>query len=518
MTLINKTFKLTFLFIFLAEALSFLGYLRPTINHLGFFLIALIALIISLYRLEYGLWLVLAELFIGSKGYLFYLDYGGINLSLRVALWLIVLAVWFGQTVYKISKEKSFKIFRDEFSFKTRGGVNKFFALLFLFIGWGLLNGFLNRNDFNNIFFDFNAWLYFLLLFPAYRVIKSEASVKNLLSIFLAAVFWLSLKSLFLLFVFSHDVGAVLPKVYRWVRTSGVGEITKFRGGFYRIFLQSHIYNLIGFFVFSLWLVKKITADKISSLRRDKSFWLIFAAATLSLTIVLISFSRSFWIGLGAGLLLLLGYLIYLLRQETASAATDGPGAKIKATLGLFLASLILSVAFLALVLNFPYPRPWGGFITAELFSERFTQIDEAAISSRWELLPPLWAEIKEAPLLGQGFGATVTYRSKDPRILALNSAGEYTTYAFEWGWLDVWLKLSLFGLAIYLILLGKIIRGLINKSKESETPELYLALALGLTVIIIVNFFTPYFNHPLGIGFLILTAALLAAEPLRKF
>ena len=56
---------------------------------------------------------------------------------------------------------------------------------------------------------------------------------------------------------------------------------------------------------------------------------------------------------------------------------------------------------------------------------------------------------------MGRGFGATVTYQTRDPRILADNGSGEYTTYAFEWGWLDIWLKLGIFGLAAYFLLIG---------------------------------------------------------------
>ena len=74
MNLFNKIFKQTFLFIVLAELLSLCGYLLPDFNKIAFLIIVALTLILSLYKLEYGVWILLAELFIGSKGYLFFFD------------------------------------------------------------------------------------------------------------------------------------------------------------------------------------------------------------------------------------------------------------------------------------------------------------------------------------------------------------------------------------------------------------------------------------------------------------
>jgi len=89
----NRIFKITFLLIITAELLSFLGYYWQIINFICFFIIALLALILSLRRPEYGLYILLTELFIGSFGYLFYFENGGFKISSRIALWLIVMSV-----------------------------------------------------------------------------------------------------------------------------------------------------------------------------------------------------------------------------------------------------------------------------------------------------------------------------------------------------------------------------------------------------------------------------------------
>jgi len=62
-------------------------------------------------------------------------------------------------------------------------------------------------------------------------------------------VLWLGFKPFFLLFIFSHDMIGMTAELYRWVRLTGVGELTRMQGGFYRIFLQSQIFSLAGFFI-----------------------------------------------------------------------------------------------------------------------------------------------------------------------------------------------------------------------------------------------------------------------------
>ena len=151
-----------------------------------------------------------------------------------------------------------------------------------------------------------------------------------------------------------------------------------------------------------------------------------------------------------------------------------------------------------------------GGFTATALLSERVSQITgEAGVSSRWALLPELWDKIKQAPILGQGFGSIITYQSSDPRVLQSSPTGEYTTYAFEWGWLDIWLKLGLFGLIAYLSLVGKIIVDGIFRNKAKD--KIIYGLTIGIAVISAVSIFSPYMNHPLGIGYLILVSAMLS-------
>jgi hypothetical protein len=221
------------------------------------------------------------------------------------------------------------------------------------------------------------------------------------------------------------------------------------------------------------------------------------------LSVNLVTFSRSNWLGLTFGGVLIGAWLIYQYRTKQIFYA-----------FGLNLAALLLSVCLIAAVVKFPYPDPLGGFNTADLLKERAGQIaGEAGASSRWSLLPELWREITSSPWLGRGYGASVTYRTSDPRLLAVNPDGEYTTYAFEWGWLDTWLKLGFFGLLAYLSLISAIfLKGfaILNIYPDGNGRLFLAALFFGLAAISAVNIFSPYFNHPLGIGYLLLVAVLV--------
>src|SRR3990172_9941899 len=90
------------------ELFSFFGFLYPQAGTILFFLIVFATLVASFWRLEYGLLIILAELFIGSKGYLFSLDIDGSVVSIRIALFLIIMAVWLARKIFSKSKVSSF--------------------------------------------------------------------------------------------------------------------------------------------------------------------------------------------------------------------------------------------------------------------------------------------------------------------------------------------------------------------------------------------------------------------------
>ncbi|MEI7451848.1 MAG: O-antigen ligase family protein [Candidatus Falkowbacteria bacterium] len=480
----NKQRLIKYLSLFLFfDLLSILAHSFPWLGAIFFGVIMVLFLILAIHDFETGLIVVLAELFVGSQGHLFDLNIIGFTFSIRIAFWLIILFVF------------SYRLVRDwivgrkiSLKYLERFKHLNFFLFLFLFILIGLLVALFNHNDLAKIFFDVNAWLFFALLFPFYSVNENCAEradfFKRVKIIFIAALIYLGFKTLTSLYIFTHAL-PFADFIYHWLRDTRVGEITQAGGGFYRIFFQSHIYA-----VFAIIIGAAHFFDELVGERRLKKIWPFWGLMVLATAMVVTSFSRSFWLGLAIGLLCL--FILFL---------RAGFNKRFFMSLLYVGSSLVAGVLLVAMITLFPWPR--GGSFDLSLLTDRadFNQ-GESAISSRYALLGVLKKEICSSPLLGRGFGATVTYKSSDPRILAQNPDGMYTTYAFEWGFLDIWLKIGFLGCLAYIILLANLIR------KKFTTGVWFgRALSISLISLLVINIFTPYLNHPLGIIWIILVA-----------
>jgi hypothetical protein len=501
----KKYIKTIVLAIVTIEIASLMVFLLPPLQVFAFFILASIFLYLCLKDLRYGALIIAAELILGSKsGYLFYLETGGDSLSIRITLWIIFLSSWLIRSIIPKLISKDYKRIMpfDQAWFK-------YFIVFGIFVTWGVLNGFLNNNSFDNIFFDFNSYLYFILIFPFIQLaleskkLNDNSFFANLALVLGLATFWISIKTIILLFLFSHNLGSINSFIYSWIRTTGVGEITQIQGGFYRIFFQSHIFSLIGLLASFIFLTSLIIhkRDKIKSILKDKTFWTLILSASSFYIATIISMSRTNWVGLLAAIFLIVAFFAW-------KSQVRG--------LVIFLSTVatvsIISLVSIYMIVKFPYPRPIGGFETQEILTDRASDLkNEAGVSSRWNLLPELFSEIKNDPIKGSGFGSTVTYISNDPRVRNSSVDGVYTTYAFEWGWLDIWLKLGLFGVISFLVFLGALLIQLGKNilTAKNNPQNIFFILFISIIAISIINFFSPYLNHPLGIGVIIFTIAI---------
>ncbi len=496
-----RNVKEIFFLIFFIEILSFTAFYFPQLNNLIFSFVATLFFIITLYKFDYGIYIIFGELFIGSMGTLFFLNYNNNILSIRIVMWIIVMSLWITKIFINFfKKENNINFFKSRYY--------TFFVILFVFILWGIVNGTLRGNSFNNLFFDVNGWFYFSLIFPIYDHLLQkgrdfkETKVYIIIQILIASVAWLSVKTLFLLFIFSHSLHGVMSIFYKWIRDTRIGEITKMSDGFIRIFFQSHIFVLfcffLGMFFFNYMLLKgNFSLKKLGKNKQTKIFLIFIFALVVIMSVIIIGFSRSFWVGFIFGIICYLLYILYL------------QGVK-KMVLNVFLLLIIflLSYCLIIFIIKIPLSGNSGHF-TIKTVKNRATEIDESAVSSRWSLLPLLWTKMRQNLITGRGFGSTITYKSSDPRVLQKTVDGTYTTYAFEWGWLDIWFKLGFFGVFIYLFLIIKIFIDFFS-SKFLFNDFLVSAFVFGLVIISIINFFTPFLNHPLGIGYLILTVIIM--------
>ena len=151
----------------------------------------------------------------------------------------------------------------------------------------------------------------------------------------------------------------------------------------------------------------------------------------------------------------------------------------------------------------FPFPSQ-PGIQDAAFYSMSAGTGRDAAISSRWSLLSPMMDQIKRAPILGSGFGTEVTYTSDDPRVRSVYEDGVVTTYRFEWGYQDLWLKMGVFGLIAFVLIALSLGRGTYMTAKKHGYGWIVVGLGAGVVALYVAHIFSPFLNHPIGIGYLL--------------
>lgn len=436
--------------------LSFVAFLYSPLNTVAFWAIAAVTLLLTLRRLEYGVLIVFTELFLGSKGYLFSATIGGAAISLRMALFIVVIGIWVARRL-TVPHALSPAPFRS-------------YIPLFAMILWGIVVGLVRGNTLDTLLFDVNGYFFFAYLGPVFEVFAKKEARERLLRLLAASVAVQALFTVVLAIVFARGFFDLASPLYRWVRVTGLGEITLLDNGIARVFFQSHLFALAALFIFGFQRLRKSAVSMAGAV----SVWL--------------SLSRSFWVGALAGLAMGWGAFLRTRALSASRRIAD------------FLSPiLVFGAAFLFIVLIIPN---FGDAIFG-----RVGDSDGPATSSRMKLLPVLIEEIKKHPIAGSGFGKTVTYVTDDPRARARESSGRITTYSFEWGYLDFWIKMGIGGLLAYLYLLVAIFsRGWRTLRSSSNAAPLLAALA----ALAVTHTFSPYLNHPLGIGFVLFADVLL--------
>lgn len=482
--LFGKFFKFCLAIFVVIDFFSFLSYQNSFWQLTLFISLSLLVLIVSWYKLEYGVYFLLAELFVGSQGHLFALTTPYFVFSIRMSLFGAVFLVWLvklliGQRAEFFSKANHFL---------------SVYLLLFIFLALASLRGLL-ANQIDQVFFDANGWLFLAIAPVVFSIFKSTNEVKKVFSILLAAGCFIAAKTVLVLILFAYPWPIDIAKIYTWLRDARIGEITYVSGSYYRVFFQSQIYVLIALLIsFSFILFK----DKLSlSLVTVK--WLR-AVCLLSSTAVIACLSRSYWVGATFSLVAILFALLIKFGYSFK---------KIARLLLVVILTVVLEIGFLFVITgDLTHNLTQDNWIKGRLISPAA----ESAGLSRLAQLGPLGQKISENWLLGAGFGKTVTYQTNDPRILKQNPSGIYTTYAFEWGYLDIWLKTGLIGLVVYLFLYYSVFKEgvFLIFQGAGEWPYLISALLIGLIGLMVTSVFSPYLNHPLGIGYLVLISAII--------
>ena len=95
----KKVFKNTLIANILLQALSFISFSNPGLNPWIFGIVSIAIIITTVYRLEWGVFIAIAELIVGSLGKMLVLELNGFDISLRMAIWIIVMFVWLAHAV-----------------------------------------------------------------------------------------------------------------------------------------------------------------------------------------------------------------------------------------------------------------------------------------------------------------------------------------------------------------------------------------------------------------------------------
>ncbi len=455
------------------EAASLAAFVYPQLSALVFAAAAVAAFVIAFKNLEWGIYLLFGELFFGSRGHLLDYKIGPMLISVREVIFVAVFLAW----AYALLRQKewNYKTYLAKFGWQ--------YWLLLAVVFAAILHGLLAHNGTGNVVADATAYLFLGIVPAVWSTVRSRQQLENLLRILAAALIVITLKTLLLFIWFSFALGGVAT-LYHWVLSQNIGEITGEVGTPSRVFLPSQFYALVGLFIFAF--------------ASEKKNWWVIAAAILA---VILSLSRSFWLGGIVAAAFAAGVFLFFNLQEWWRFMKLG--------------GVIVLIAVLELAGLFALTRLGGGQLTGTISNRINAPSQDAAGSARLFLLPELLQNIQKAPLLGQGLGYEVTYTSFLPdKITPSNPQGQITNYRFEWGYLDLWLKLGFLGLVVYLLFIARIFqRGWKLLAAVPSAFGLSLGFLCGLVAMLILNLTTPYLNHPLGVGFLILAGVFFSAD-----
>ena len=478
----GKTYRNALLFLAGTFALSAgVFWLGDTANLITLVVIGLAAAFVSFKRLELGIFAAFLELFSNSHGHQIFAVVEGFQLSLRMAIFGGVLLGWF------------IGVFAKKHRMQTTW-IKPFLPLMFAVV-IGVVLGAMN-NALGNVFSDGNAYLYLLYLLPISSVVWDTSKKRQLLQVLAAAATWVMFVTVILLYLFTHFHPETLRSTYVFLRDIRLAEITNIQSFLFRIFIQSQFFVI----VFSALLLSVLLTK-----RTKKEWWVITAGLSGAIATILIGFSRSFWVGIIAALVVF-----------AAALFTVKPrGKEVKKLVSSILLASVFAVLIFIMAALFPLPSGMVGGNLTDFFSSRSAGTD-AGISSRWNLLTPMIEDVKTSPLLGYGFGHEVTFITDDPRVRAINPNGEWTTFSLEWGWLELWLKMGILGPISFIYLFVFFVKGLLP---ELRTKRYWLALALmcSLAFMFVTHVFSPYLNHPIGLGFLLFLLPFLSKSTQKE-
>lgn len=482
----------------ITHALAF--FVRDTGFELPVFIAFGIFVAIMTWRSQFnGLLIAFAEIFVGGHGHLLDIDVFGFSFSIRMLIFIIVMAIWLIR-ILPLPKGEL-----EGVALRLIPSRDIPWLLLILAVIIGTIVGFLQNNP-SAVFDDMNGYVVIGYLLLILTIEWTQTKRKQLLEVFFASLIWIIGFSIVLAFAFTHLDGKHLHDLYTFVRDSRLAEVTlqviDNKGSllevyatkydlvssgdyWYRIFMPSQLVTIFGTLL--------MYSGMIYLWRKERLPWFVIILFIFSTLTLLLSLSRSFLLGtVVAGISIFISAWWFGSRRFWITQRT---------VLGI-LFSIISLLAIYAIV---QIPIPTRPDLTDAAFFQTSAQTGrEEAVVSRWNLLDAMKEPMLEHPILGSGFGKTVSYNSEDPRILSELGGQEYSTYRFEWGWHDILLKMGLLGLIAFGWYFVSALRAGWYTMNAHGHAWMIAGLVGGIVALFVAHTFSPYLNHPLGIGFML--------------
>ena len=365
---------------------------------------------------------------------------------------------------------------------------NKFICLLFVFAIWllfSLVRGKANSNL--NVMEDFNGFAYFVFLPLAVIVLNSREKIEKLMRLMIIASLVLALITIGHLgvYLWSKDIFYEMSKYGFALYFSRTGYISE---EIPRLYMLSGLYMISGC-AFSLYFTAFDNGVKMKKIYYVTPGFCLFA--------LLLSYTRSIYLAVLTAAVVVVIYLLFvlsakkkrkLLKQLVISA---GICLLLCGVFGAISGGRYLQYAFSRSAVSVTDPDIGGngdGTEGTEPSKDELQDYNEITASSdlRRELTVKESLEyIQKEILLGHGLGFTVPSRPDGN----------------EYSYLDMWLKMGIIGLVLYLL---PIVFVIVNIAKTKQTEDVsraekivWLALLLGVMA---YSIFNPYINSALGI------------------
>lgn len=441
---------------------------HPLIEGVIVFCLVMYTALLYFQHPKFAWYMVLGELVLGGSGHLLELW----TLSLRTLMVYTFLFLW---AVHSLAvKEYRYRLRIPHWLFYS-------IAPLFLFVIISGINGIIQHHPIANIIRDMIPFTYLFLLLPAYHLFDIHNNVhppRYLIALLIGGILGTALYSLILFFLFSFGIEHLHDPFYNWIRDVGAGKITDMGTGFFRVVFPEHLLLPVAVLVTSSLLLNKH--------KKHHHIWYVTLAAAL--LVLVLNFSRAYLLGI------LVGFIVLLYRHN------------VKRWIQVAFLNLVL---FLGIFFTLHLIGSGGQSLGLSLLGIRTQsfiqpQIEESTYT-RMSLLSPIITMTQNAPLLGQGLGASLTFYNPI-------SNAYVTTTQFDWGYLELWAELGIFGLLnIILLLLCITIETIIHIRRCNDFYDLHVGILAAIVALSVIAIFAPVFSHVLGIVLIVCFLALIA-------